>query len=74
MRRVKKAAALTLAVAMVFSLAGCGRNAGNQTGKAQGAAAGSGKTRQGAWKQVQVRSQLRLAMWKRRTVQPIRPW
>ena len=34
MRRVKKAAALTLAAAMVFSLAGCGRNAGNQTGKA----------------------------------------
>jgi len=42
MRRVKKATALTLAAAMVFSLAGCGRNAGNQTGKAQEAAAGSG--------------------------------
>lgn len=48
MRRVKKAAALTLAAAMVFSLAGCGRNAGNQTGKAQGAAAGSGENAAGS--------------------------
>ena len=48
MRESQKAAALTLAAAMVFSLAGCGRNAGNQTGKSSGAAAGSGKTRQGS--------------------------